>query len=90
MIPETLKMYSEVYGDDWLEKKMEDVTLCNVIKFYSIIATAAFFCKSSHMGAYFVCKMVQLSFKKGICKHTPLAFMQLSSIVINFENAPSV
>jgi len=90
MIPETLHMYAQVYGDDWLEKKMEDTTLCYIIKFYSSMANAAYFCKHPHMVAYFVCKMVQLSLRNGVCQHTPLAFMQLSSIVIRFDNAAFV
>ena len=90
MIPETLSMYSEVYGDDWLEKKMEDVTLCSILEFYSAIATAAYFCKPSHVVAYFVCKMVQMSLRNGVCQHTPLALMQLTSIVIRFNNATFV
>ena len=82
MIPETLRMYAEVYGNDWLGRKMEDTNLCNIIKFYSAIATAAFFCKPTHMG-FFVCKLVQMSLQNGICEHTPLALMQLSSIAFN-------
>jgi len=90
MIPETLRMYSEVYGDDWLGQKMEDTTLSNIIKFYSAMASAAYFCKPSHMVAYFVCKMVQLSLQKGVCQYTPLALMQLTSIVIRIDNAAFV
>ena len=87
MIAETLSMYSEVYGDNWLGKKMDDSTLCNIVKFYSAMATAAYFCKPLHMGAYFVCKMVQLSLRNVVCRYTPLALMQLSSIVIRIDNA---
>ena len=90
MIPETLSMYSEVYGDDWLGRKMEDSKLCNIVKFYSVISTAAYFCKPSHMVAYFVCKMVQISLQNGVCEHTPQALMQLSTMVIRMNNAASV
>ena len=83
MIPETLSMYSEVYGDDWLGRKMEDTNICSIIKFYSAIATAAFFCKPTHLGGYFACKVVQISLQNGVCEHTPLAFMQLSSFAFN-------
>lgn len=86
MIPETLRMYDEVYGDDWLGKKMEDMTLRNVVKFYSSMATSAFFCKPPHIVAYFVCKVVQLSLQNGVCQHTPLAFLQLSNIIIQDGN----
>ena len=90
IIPETLRMYSEVYGDDWLGKQMEDTKLCNIVKFYSAIATAAYFFKPTHAPAYFVCKMVQMSLRNGVCQHTPLALMQLSNMVIQINNAASV
>ena len=83
MIPETLSMYSKVYGDDWLGRKMEDTNLCSITKFYSAIAAAAFFCKPTHMVGYFVCKVVQISLQNGVCEHTPLALMQLSSVAFN-------
>ena len=83
MIPETLSMYSKVYGDDWLGRKMEDTNLCSITKFYSAIAAAAFFCKPSHMVGYFVCKVVQISLQNGVCEHTPLALLQLSSVAFN-------
>mmetsp|Transcript_23122 Transcript_23122/g.33019 ORF Transcript_23122/g.33019 Transcript_23122/m.33019 type:complete len:804 (-) Transcript_23122:247-2658(-) len=89
MIPETLSMYSEVYGDDWLGKQMENTNLCSIVKLYSTIATAAFFCKP-HMVGYFVCKMVQMSLRNGVCQHTPLALMQLSTMAIQINNAASV
>ena len=83
MLPETLSMYSKVYGDDWLGRKMEDTNLCSIAKFYSVISTAAYFCQPAHMVAYFTCKLVQISLQNGICEHTPLALMQLSSIAFN-------
>ena len=83
MIPETLSMYSNVYGDDWLGRKMEDENLRNVVKFYSAIAIAAYFCKPSSMSAYHVCKMVQISLRNGICEYTPIAFMKLSHNAFN-------
>jgi hypothetical protein len=81
MIPETLRLYNEVYGDDWLGNMMEDSTLRNVVKFYSEMATCAFFIKVPHVAFYFVCKVVQLSLQNGVCQHTPLAFLQLSNII---------
>ena len=90
IIPETLRMYSNVYGDDWLGKEMEDTNLCSIVKFYSAIADAAFFCKPAHVVGYFVCKMVQMSLRNGVCQYTPLALMQLSTIVIRINNAARV
>lgn len=81
MIPETLKMYSETYGNDWIGKKMEDRTLCYIVKFYSSLAFAAYFCKAPHLVAYFICKVGQMSLQNGVCKHTPLAFLLISDII---------
>ena len=82
IIQETLSMYS-VYSDDWLGRKMEDKNLRNVVKFYSAIATAAYFCKPSSMSTYHVCKMVQISLRNGICEYTPIAIMKLSHNAFN-------
>eukprot|EP00986_Skeletonema_menzelii_P008360 scaffold3484_cov74-Skeletonema_menzelii.AAC.1 len=68
---------------------MEDTKLCNIVKFYSAIATVAYFCKP-HVVGYFVCKMVQMSLRNGVCQHTPLALMQLSTMAIRINNAASV
>lgn len=87
MVLETCGMYAEVAGDDWFAKKLEDDTLINILNFSSVMATAAYFFKPMHMVAYFVCKSVQLSLRNGVCKHTPLALMQLSFIAIRFDNA---
>ena len=85
IIQETLSMYSEVYSDDWLERKMDDTNLRNIVKFYSIFTTAAYFCKQSYAYApsYFLCRMVQISLRNGVCGYTPLALMKLSLIVFN-------
>ncbi|KAK1733892.1 putative AAA ATPase [Skeletonema marinoi] len=86
MISETLRKYDEVYCDDWLGKKMEDYTLRYVIRFYGQMATSAYFFKVSHIVAYFVCKGAQLSLENGVCQHTPLVFLQLSSIIMRSGN----
>ena len=81
MITETLKVYDQEYGDDWLGKKMEDSNLQNVVKFYAALATCAFFCKESNMVDYIICKMVRVSLRQGGCQHTPIAFLKLSNII---------
>ncbi len=86
MIPETLRKYDEVYGDDWLGKKMEDYTLRYVVRFYVQMITSAFFFKVPHIVAYFVCKVVQLSLQNGVCQHTPLSLLQLSNVLIRSGN----
>ena len=84
IIPETLSMYSEICGDDWLGTKMEDTKLCNIVKFYSLLTTAAYFCKPS--SGYFVCRTIQMSLQNGVCEYTPIAVMKLSSIAFNKAN----
>ena len=87
MVEDTLKMYEEVYDDDWLERKMEDKTLLTTLQFYSSIAYASFYCKSYSMVVYFICKSVQLSLRNGICEHTPLSFLQFTGNETNDDDA---
>ena len=87
MIPETLRKYDEVYGDDWLGKKMEDYTLRYVVRFYGQMITSAFFFKVPHFVAHFTCKAVQLSLQNGVCKYTPLSLLQLSNVLVRSGNA---
>lgn len=77
MVEDTLKMYEEVYDDDWLEKRMEDKNLQVVAKFYSVIIFSAYFCRSRSTAMYLVCKSVQLSLRNGSCLYTPLSVLQL-------------
>ena len=81
MIAETLKMYDGMFSDAWLGKKMEDLKLQNIVKFYGALATCAFFCKAEHMIGFFVCKMTQLSLIHGPCPYTPIAFLRLSNFI---------
>ena len=90
LVQNTLKRYTEVYGDDWLGKEMSDTTLCYTMKFYILLANAIFFFKPLHLVAFIVCKAVQFSFHHGVCKYTPRALMVLSSIVVQFDNAALV
>ena len=83
MIAETLSVYSGVYGTDWHGRKMVDTKFCNIVKFYSAIVTAAYFCKPSHTVGYYICKVVQMSLRNGVCEYTPLALVQLSTIAFN-------
>ena len=87
MIPETLRKYDEVYGDEWLEKKMEDYTLRYVVRFYGQMITSAFFFKAPHIVSYYTCKAVQLSLQNGVCKYTPLSLLQLSNVLVRSGNA---
>ena len=86
MIPETLRKYDEVYGDEWLEKQMEDYTLRYVVRFYGQMITSAFFFKVPHHVAHFACKAVQLSLQNGVCEYTPLSMLQLSNVLIRSGN----
>ncbi len=86
IIPETLRKYDEVYGDDWLGRKMEDYTLRYVVRFYGQMITCAFFFKVRHIVSYYVCKVVQLSLRNGVCEYTPLSMLQLSNVLIRSGN----
>ncbi len=86
MIPETLRKYDEVYGDEWLEQKLEDYTLRYVVRFYGQMITSAFFFKVAHIVSYYVCKAVQLSLQNGVCEYTPLSMLQLSNALTRSGN----
>ena len=81
MIAETVKMYDEFPCDAWLETKMQDRTLQSVVKLYTVMLNAAYFCQDDHVAHYLICKMVQLSLRHGACQSTPVSFLYLSSIV---------
>ena len=87
IVPETLHMVREIYGAEWLGKKIENEPVRQILKFYTALITASYFFKQPYFVAYFVCRMVQLSLQHGVSKYTPLAFLQLSNIVMSFDNA---
>ena len=80
MVGDTLRMYGELYDDNWLGKKMESRSLQTVEKFYSALKNLALFHNPEIVG-YLVCKMVQLSLNHGVCQYTPTAFLNLSWII---------
>ena len=89
MVVETLKLYEEVYTDEWLKQsKMEDKVA--VAKFYTNFVTAAYFCKARHMTIAYACKAVQLTLRNGICQYSALSFLQLSILVERHDNAVCV
>ena len=91
VVPETLQMVREIYGAEWLEKKIENESVRQILKFYPALITASFFYfEQPYMMAYFVARMVQLSLQHGVCKHTPLAFLQLTNNVWSFDTAPFI
>ena len=90
LVQNTLKRYTEVYGDDWLGKEMSDTTLCYTMKFYTLIANSIYFSQHKLVVAYYLCKAVQLSFNHGVCKYTPRALVILSSFVVQFDNSALV
>ena len=81
MIAETLKMYNEVLCDAWLKTKMQDRTLQSVVKLYSAMVDASYFCQDDHVTHYLICKMVQVSLRHGICQSTPFSFIHLSYLI---------
>ena len=89
-IAETLDSYERVDGDEWLKReKTDDKILCITLRFSRAIALASYFCRSYHTVVYFVCRAVQLSLQKGICKHTALSFVQFAGVVTKDGNALS-
>jgi hypothetical protein len=88
MITETLNMYKEVDADEGLKREeTNDKTLGFILQFYSTIVLTSYFSRSYYEVVFFVCRAAQLSLRKGICQHTPLALVQFASIVVNDENA---
>jgi hypothetical protein len=87
MIAETLNMYSEVYDDAWSKKGMKDNTIRNIVKFYCVITSAAFFCRPKSMLVYFVCRSVQLSLQEGNCQRSPQSLIQFAMITMSDDNA---
>ena len=90
IVPETLYKIEKGYNEEWLGKKIENASIRQILKFYTALISASYLFKAPHVMAYFVCRTVQLSLKYGVSKYTPLAFLQLSNIVMNFENAPFI
>jgi predicted ATPase len=87
IVPETLNKIEKGYNEEWIGKKIENASIRQILKFYTALISASYLFKEPHVMAYFVCRTVQLSLKYGVSKYTPLAFLQLSNIVMNFENA---
>ena len=90
IVPETLYKVEKGYNVEWLGKKIKDESVSRILEFYTALVTASYFFKQPHVMAFFVCKMVNLSLQHGVCKHAPLAFLQLANIVMSFDTAPLI
>ena len=88
IIKKTFDAYDAVDGEVWLKReKTDDKTLDMTLQFYRAIGFASYFSKSPQIVVYFVCKAVQLSIKKGVCKYTAIAILQFAGVVITDSNA---
>jgi hypothetical protein len=90
MVAETQAMYEEVYGDEWLKRRIEDENICTVAKFYNICVIGSFLCETRLIFLYHACKAVQLSLQNGICRYTPLTLLLFAACVIKDDNAASI
>jgi hypothetical protein len=90
LIAETQAMYEEVYGDEWLKRRIEDENIRTVAKFYNACVDSCYLSKSRQITIYHVCKAVQLSLQNGICQYTPLAFIYFATCVFKDDNAASI
>ena len=87
-ILETLTLYEEIFDDDeWQESRLEDESMVTILQFYGAIGLVALFCTSAQVVIFFLCRAVQLSLRKGICQHTPLALLAFVSMAIKDDNA---
>jgi len=90
MVAETQAMYEEVYGDEWLKRRIEDENIRTVAKFYNACMDSCYLSKSRQISIYHVCKAVQLSLQNGICQYTPLAVIYFAACVFKDDNAASI
>jgi len=60
-------------------KEMED-NMVTILEFYGLMATVAFFANPD-MFAFLTCRIVQLTLKHGICKHSIVGFVQYAALL---------
>jgi len=80
MIEATSKTIQSITDTELLEMKEMDETLSISLKFYSLMATVAFFTKPQ-IFAFLACRMVQLTMKHGVCKHSIMGFVQYAAML---------
>ena len=88
ILGETLEMYDTVYGDEWLDKKLEDEKICTIALIYNKCVVACFLCKMRNVLIYHMCRAVQLSLQNGTCQYTPLALVHLAGYAMK-DKLPS-
>lgn len=89
-LQETLTMYEEIYGDEWIKNRLEDKKIQIIAKIYNLFVIACFLCKERHIHAYHMCKAVQLSLQNGVCHHTPLALIHFVGYAMKNETPESM
>ncbi len=82
MLEVTLKLVGKISGRNLLNMKDMDERLSITMHFYNIMGTVAYFGKHE-MTHFIACRMVGLTMKHGICKHSILGFLQFASVLCN-------
>jgi len=80
VILSTSKLIQNTTDTDLLEMKEMDENLSIYLKFYSVMATVAFFAKPK-MFPFLVCRMVELTMKHGICKYSVMGFVMYAAVL---------
>ena len=88
-LAETLTMYEEIYGDEWINNRLEDEKIRTIAKIYNMFVIACFLCKERHILAYHMCRAVQLSLQNGACQYTPLALIHFVGYAMMNETPES-
>ena len=75
-------MVKHISEGELLEMKEMDEKLSTSIKFFNFMMSAAYLGKPKReMMIFFLCKMVQLTIKNGLCKHSILAFIKFAALL---------
>ncbi len=90
MLSETLSMYDEVYGDEWMNKRLENEKIRSIVKIYKSFVVACLLCKQRHFFIYHMCRAVQLSLQNGASQYTPLALVQFAGYAMEKEKPESI
>jgi hypothetical protein len=82
MVEVTLKLVGTISDRNLLNMKDMDERLSITMHFYNIMGTVAYFGKHE-MIHFIACRMVGLTMKHGLCKHSILGLLQFASVLCN-------
>ena len=80
MIEATSKTIQSITETDLLEMKEMDEKISTSLKFYSLMGDVSFIVKPQ-IGVFLTCRMVQLTMKYGVCKHSMMGFVRYAAIL---------